>query len=43
MNLFFFIYQELEFQNYFPIALEIKNKYKESNITYGKGYINKSI
>jgi len=34
MNLFFFIYQELEFQNYFPIALEIKNKYKESKITF---------
>ena len=34
MNLFFFIYQELEFQNYFPIAMEIKNKYKESKITF---------
>ena len=34
MNLFFFVYQELEFQNYFPIALEIKNKYKNSKITF---------
>ena len=34
MNIFFFIYQELEFQNYFPIALEIRNKYKESKITF---------
>ena len=34
MNLFFFVYQDLEFQNYFPIALEIKNKYKNSKITF---------
>ena len=34
MNLFFFVYQDLEFQNYFPIALEIKNKYKNTKITF---------
>jgi len=33
-NLFFFIYQELEFHNFFPTALEIKRKYSDFTIYF---------
>tara|TARA_Y100000590_G_scaffold144614_1_gene166238 strand:+ start:2117 stop:3322 length:1206 start_codon:yes stop_codon:yes gene_type:complete len=34
MNLFFFIYQQIEFNNYFSVATELKKKNKEINIFF---------
>ena len=34
MNLFFIIYQQLEFNNYFSVAKELKKKNKEINIFF---------
>ena len=34
MNLFFFIYQPLDFQNFFPVALELKKKINNANIYF---------
>ena len=34
MNLFFFVYHEIEFHNYFPTAMELKKKNKDTNIFF---------
>ena len=36
MNFFFFINQQHEFQNYFPVAMEIKKKFNKSHINFNE-------
>jgi len=36
MNFFFFINQQHEFKNYFPVAMEIKKKFNKSHIYFNE-------